>query len=301
MDYLKIRLKTYRGLLFVIAGGIFWGFSGACGQYIFENYSADTKWLTSIRMLCAGIILIIIGFITNRKNMTGIWKNRRDAVSQIIFSVCGLMFCQFAYMSAIANSNAGTATVLQYLSPLFIMLFVCVTKKRLPRPKEMLCIVLAISGTFIIATGCSFTSISLTPKGLFWGIMAAISVVIYTVQPGRIIEKWGSITVVGYGMLIGGIVLALVGRVWKYSCQMDLNGYLALTCIIIIGTVLAFTMYLQGVKEVGPVKSSMLASVEPVSAALFSALWLGSSFTVTDIIGFVLILATVFILAKKSE
>ena len=60
-------------------------------------------------------------------------------------------------------------------------------------------------------------------------------------------------------------------------------------------------MYLQGVKEVGPVKSSMLASVEPVSAALFSALWLGSSFTVTDIIGFVLILATVFILAKKSE
>ena len=295
------KLKTYRGILFVIFGGICWGFSGACGQYIFDTYAADTKWLTCVRMLCAGVILIVLGFITNRQSMVGIWKNRRDAVTQIIFSICGLMFCQFSYLSAIANSNAGTATVLQYLSPLFIMLFVCVKNKRLPRTKEIICIILAISGTFILATGCSFNSISLTAKGLFWGIMAAISVVIYTIQPSRIIKKWGNITVVGYGMLIGGIALFIAGGVWKYSCTMDIGGYFALASIIIIGTVMAFTLYLQGVKEVGPVKSSMLASVEPVSAAVFSALWLGSDFTVTDIIGFILILATVFILAKKSE
>jgi drug/metabolite transporter (DMT)-like permease len=252
-------------------------------------------------MLCAGIILMLIGLITNRQNMVGIWKNRHDAISQIIFSVCGLMFCQFAYLSAIANSNAGTATVLQYLSPLFIMLFVCITKKRLPRFKETLCIILAVSGTFIIATGFKLTSIAITPKGLFWGVMSALSVVIYTIQPSRIIEKWGSITVVGYGMFIGGIVLSVAGRVWRYGCVLNGYGFLSLGCIIIIGTVAAFTLYLQGVKEVGPVRSSMLASVEPVTATLFSALWLGSSFSPADIVGFALILATVFILARKTD
>ena len=98
-------------------------------------------------------------------------------------------------------------------------------------------------------------------------------------------------------MLIGGIALAIYCRAWDYQISLDMAGYLA---IVLIGTVAAFTLYLQGVADVGVVKASMLACIEPVSAAVFAAVWLGTSFTFTDIIGFVLIMLTVFILARKD-
>ena len=50
----------------------------------------------------------------------------------------------------------------------------------------------------------------------------------------------------------------------------------------------------------GPVKSSMLASTEPLSATVFSAVWLHTAFTIPDLIGFACIIATIFLLAKSD-
>ena len=88
-------------------------------------------------------------------------------------------------------------------------------------------------------------------------------------------------------------------RIWQIPVHLDMAGILALAGIIIIGTLVAYTLYMQGVQDIGAVKASMLASVEPVSATLFSALWLDTSFVFMDFIGFLLIMSTVFLLAKK--
>ena len=64
---------------------------------------------------------------------------------------------------------------------------------------------------------------------------------------------------------------------------------------------MAYSLYLKGISEIGPVKASMLASVEPVAATLFSFLWMGTHFEFIDVAGFVLILATVFLLSKKPN
>ena len=71
--------------------------------------------------------------------------------------------------------------------------------------------------------------------------------------------------------------------------------------ISIIGTAIAFSLYLQGIQEIGAVKASMLASIEPVAATLFSFVWLKTPFSSIDIIGFVFIMTTVFLLSKKPR
>jgi drug/metabolite transporter (DMT)-like permease len=45
----------------------------------------------------------------------------------------------------------------------------------------------------------------------------------------------------------------------------------------------------------------MIASVEPLAATVFTAILLGTKFTMIDIIGFLLIIATVILLAYKEE
>ncbi|MDU1642997.1 EamA family transporter, partial [Peptoniphilus harei] len=52
-----------RGLFFASFGAMSWGISGVCSQYLFMNYELDSAWLTAIRMLLSGIVLLIISAI----------------------------------------------------------------------------------------------------------------------------------------------------------------------------------------------------------------------------------------------
>lgn len=106
--------------------------------------------------------------------------------------------------------------------------------------------------------------------------------------------------VTGWAMLLGGAAMALISRVWTIPIALDIYGWLAVGGVVIAGTLLAYTLYLQGVADVGAVRASMLASVEPVSATVISALWLGTSFQWIDLAGFAAIMATVFLLTKQE-
>lgn len=288
-----------RGIIFTLAGGACWGFSGACGQYLFEYCAMDAFWLTSVRMLLSGVILLGFLLIRQPDKLKQIWQDKQDVTQLLFFALIGLLACQFTYLKAIEHTNAGTATVLQYLGPLLIMIYACVKGSRLPSKREAIAIVFALAGTFLLATHGNIHALVISPQGLFWGIGAAIGLFFYTLIPTRIIGKFGSWVVTGYGMIIGGGCLAIAMQIWNIPVQLDFGGTLALAGIILIGTLVAYTLYLQGVQDIGAVKASMLASVEPVSATLFSALWLHTNFVFMDMIGFFLILTTVFLLAKK--
>lgn len=292
------KKKKVRGILCTLTGGICWGFSGTCGQYLFMNKGIESAWLTMIRMVFAGLILLIFSFFTNRNYMFQIWTIKKDILRLLIFGFCGILVSQFTYLTAIYYSNAGTATVLQYTSPVLIMIVVCCMSKRFPDRIEIFSIILALAGTFLLATHGSVHRLSISSQGLFWGLASSIGAVFYSVTPGRLVEKWSSPVVTGYAMLIAGIFFGLFSGKWNRQVSMDFSATLAISAIVLIGTALAYTLFIQGVSDIGPVKSSMLASVEPVAAALFSMLWLKTSFMWIDLIGFACILTTVFLLSK---
>ena len=72
---------------------------------------------------------------------------------------------------------------------------------------------------------------------------------------------------------------------------------MVLLYIIVFGTMAGFSMYMHSVKLIGSVKASLFACVEPVAATLLSAVWMKVRFTAVDLLGFLMILATIFILA----
>ncbi|MGM9974225.1 MAG: DMT family transporter [Clostridiaceae bacterium] len=296
---MKKKKIAVSGIFYTLVGGILWGFSGTCGQFLFQNYGVNTRWLTSVRMVSAGIILIAIGLMKDRNNMIGIWKVRRDAVRLIVFAVMGLMFCQLSYMQAIAYSNAGTATVLQNLGPAVIMISSCIIMKKLPGKSEIVVITLALTGVLILSTHGNIHTMVITKEGLLWGILAAFGVALYTMLPVNIMKRWGSISVTGYGMFIGGMVLGIGSKAWRGYTPLDGRGIAALIAICFLGTVVAFTLFLQGVKIIGAVKASILGTIEPVSAAIIMVVWLNTELMWIDLIGFGCILTTVFILSKN--
>lgn len=297
----KNKSSTAVGLILTLTGGIFWGFSGSCGQYIFANCGATSSWLVPIRMLFSGIILLCYCAAKNKSKILSVWKGKKNVAVMLLFTLFGLVMCQFSYFRAIELSNAGIATVLQYLSPAMVLVFLCLKNKKAPAISEAISIVLAVGGTFLIATGGSTDGISVSGKALFWGLVAAVCLACYTLLPAPLFKVSDTPTVLGWGMTLGGIGLMPVFAPWKAMPQISFQLVLSTVAIIIFGTVLAYAFYLEGIRRIGATKASIVSSIEPVSAAVISAVWLKSSFSATDIIGMAMIISTIFIIALSTK
>ncbi len=292
--------KRIRGILCALSGGILWGYSGTIGQYLFSRYEISSEWLTTARMICAGVLLLLFGFL-RKYPLKAVWKDRKAALRLVLFAVIGLMAVQLTYMKTIFYSNSATATALQYLGQAIIMAVTCIQLKRLPTKKEWAAVVLAVGGVLLLSTRGDFHALSLSPLALLWGMGAAVSMMLYTLLPRRIIQKYGSIPVTGFGMLLGGTVLCTVTRAWKHVPVLDAGGWIYTGIIIIFGTAVAFTLYLQGVSDVGGVTASLLACSEPVCAALITTVWLKTDLVFSDYTGFAMILCMSVLLALPEK
>ena len=148
----------------------------------------------------------------------------------------------------------------------------------------------------ILGTHGNFRELTLTPQALFFGLLSALGAVLYNMLPGDLMKKYGVCQVLGFGMLLAGLVFGAWVRPWTYGVVWDGETVLALAGVSVVGTAVAFGLYLAGVSVIGPFKGSLFASMEPVSAVVISALWLKTPFTAMDILGFLLILGTVLLL-----
>ena len=289
------------GIRYTLLGGICWGLSGCFGQFLFEEKGVTADWLVTLRLTAAGLLLICIGLFYQRKQMKAIWKDRKDRKQLVLFSLGGMLFCQYTYFVAVEASNAGTATVLQSLAPLVILCIVCLYRKRLPAKKEAAGVFCALLGVFLLSTHGDPHSMNLSGRALFFGLGAAVSAAAYNVLSGDLLRKYGVHAIVGYAMLLAGIVLSLFVRPWRYAVVWDGEILMASLGVIIVGTALAFSLYLKGVSIVGPLLGSVLGQMEPVTAILVSVLFLGQKFAWMDFAGFVLILGTVAALSLQKK
>ena len=284
-------------LFLTILAAIGWGFSGTCGEHFFKDYGTNGEWLTSVRLLTAGTLLVIINLITgHKKELLGILKSKRDFLQLLIFSIFGMMGVQYTYLTAIAYTNSGTATVLQYIGPAFVLLYVCLRTRRLPHWKEFISLIGITIGVFLIATHGNINSLVISQLGLFWGIASAVFLATHDILPIGIIQRWGSLPVTAWAMVFGGIVLSLITQPFDYSPVVNIDTLLTFSGLILIGTVFGFTAFLTGVTYIGPVKASIICCIEPISASIFSVVWMHTHFTLYDIVGMVIILLAIGLL-----
>ena len=101
-------------------------------------------------------------------------------------------------------------------------------------------------------------------------------------------------------MLIGGIILSIASKAWIVPDNLDVKALVIIAVIVVIGTAGGFSLFLEGVKYIGPVKGTLIACLEPATATVLSALCLGTHFGAMELTGFCAIMATVFMSARKE-
>ncbi len=289
------------GIALVLIGATLWGVSGTVAQFLFQEKGFSTEWLTVIRLLVAGVVLLSLAHLKEGTKVWAVWRSKNGAMSIILFGILGMLAVQYTYFAAIEHGNAATATILQYLAPAIITCYLSLRFRRLPSFTIILSVVIAIIGTFLLVTGGNLQSLSISGWAVFWGIASAFALSFYTLQPLRLLADWGAKIVVGWGMLIGGVTLSFIHPPWQVQGEWTLSSVVAVLFVIIFGTIIAFYFYLESTTYIAASKVSLLASVEPLSATFLSILWFHIPFGLAEWIGTILILATITTLSIVKD
>ena len=293
--------KQWTGMALAILGALFWGLSGTSVQYLESAKHLNVGWLLEVRLLVAGFLTIILAYMQDGMRIFDIFKNKKDFGKLLIFGVLGIALAQYTYFRAIAISGVGVATVLQYVAPTLIIIYLFLRYFKKPSIAETGCVVLALIGTVCIVSQDGLDIANINGEALLWGLISAASICVYTLQPIELLKKYGTTSIVGFAMFICGCISLAMFQQINSEAIWDGMTWLGLFAIIILGTVVSFNAYIEGVRRIGAVQGSILSSLEPISAALFGWALLGNEFTFIGIIGMICIIATVFIIAWDRQ
>lgn len=286
-----------RGVLLASIACILWGISGVAASTLFiSNPHLTAMWLTQVRMISAGLILIIWGTLVGKQPFK-IWRQRRDAGRVISYGLLGLIPVQLCYFEAVRVGNAPIATIIQFLGPFIITFYFLFFKHVRPNRIEIIGMAMAFIGTLLIVTHGHLNSLAVSPAILFWGGLSAIGVATNTLLPRAILPKYGALTVTGWGLLIAGFFLMLLQPMWRVHLTINAFELLLLVVIVLLGTVAPFLMFAHSLSDILPTTASLLDAFEPLAATVFSVLFLNVQLTSFDLFGGLLIILAVMALS----
>lgn len=296
-------MKRYEviGIILTLLGATLWGVSGTSVQFIGNFRNMNLEWLLTMRLITAGLLTVLYGWIRQGNAIFNVFRNWRDTLGLVIFGVFGMALCQYTYFRSIVIAGAGIATVLQYLAPSMIIIYLLVRYGKRPSTGEIISVILALVGTICLMGNNGFSFESFCSDVLFWGLLSAVGVAVYSVSPVRLLATYGTIPIVGFGMLLSGLVAAALFQQPHSYATWDVWTVVGCFNVVFLGTIVSFNAYLEGVKRIGAVSGSILSSIEPISAAFFGWALLGNQFNWVGILGMAMIIATVIIIALEKR
>lgn len=292
-----------KGLIFVIIGAALWGIGGTASDYIFTETPVDVNWYVTARLTISGIILLSIYTLFFRKKHRTVW-NKHTVLMFSIYSILGMTMVQYTFMAAIGYGNAAIATVLQCTGPIYIILYAVIKKYRPWTRAEAFIIGAMIIGVILIATNGNLVNLAVSPAALMFGLASGVALAYYTLHAPVLLQLIHPLQLVGGSMLTGGIIMNFIHPIWVFDFSFDWTAMqiIILALSILLGTTLAFYLYITSMKYISSTEAGILGLLEPVSAVLTSVILLNVGLGMYQVAGIILILAVgVFISTRKAE
>ena len=295
---MKAKLKL-RGMMLASLAASLWAISGISGEILFKKFNFSSDWLVSTRTLISGILLFLIVIFIEKKSVLKPLKNKRDCAGIILFGTAGMYLVQYTYFKTIELSNVSFATILQFTTPFFIFIYESIKNKKFPAVSTVILLFMTILGVVFIATKGNFSNLSISLEALLLGVISAIMIAFYSTYPKKLLKKYGSITVVGWGMIIGSIISNVIHPIWKIEGNVNAKSMIQVIIVVILGTSIAYLIYIASLNYISSSLAGILTAFEPVLAAILSVAIFGLKFSFIEIVGFILVFVSIFILEKR--
>lgn len=296
---MRASTQRWSAALSTLLAGTFWGVTGTVAQILFVRFGFPALGLLTIRLLLPGAILVAL-----------FGHAHRSVVSRsfLVIAVLGFAVSQFAYLETIQHSNAVTATLLQFLFLPLVAAYEGLIRVVVWSARWTAILSLAAVGTVLLVlnTLSGSLGLSVTPLGLFFGLLAAEATAYETVAGGRMARTHGAWATTSWGFFIGGLASLPFGAssLLTYSVSGGTGTLLeviALASFVGLGTLVAYGFYLVGLRRLTATEVGVLASVEPIAAGATTYALLGITLTTIQYLGGVCIVIAVALLGLQES
>jgi len=301
-------MSNRRAYLLLVSAALLYSINGIVSKWVME--AGLSPWrLTEIRTTGSLLALLIYLGVKGRLHLL------RPAPGElpllIVFGVIGIAAVQSFYFFSILKLHVSIALIIEFTAPIWIVLYLRIVKKTKIANTMWLGLVAAFIG--LILVGEVWNGLTLNGLGVISSFFDALSLAAYFLLGRKLGRIRSTDTMLVWGFGITTVLYAIVQPWWSFPFhifkeQVNLNGHfsgdhlpgwLLLTFVIVIGTVLPYLFTLAGINALSPQVASIIGMLEPVLAGVFGWILLRETFTTIQLIGAAVVLVGIFIANEK--
>lgn len=271
----------------------------------FFAHSAKTPMeLTNLRMCAAGFLMVVILFLRGKFKLSTARMNRRPVLwlSLFVYGIIGVVAVQFTYFQAISIGGAAATTVILSATPAMVVIWEAVYRRQFPARVEILAVILAIVGVFLLVTGGNPAKLLVPIPCVLWSLASGATFAFSMIFGKHLFaERIDPAFMTSVGMFAGGLTtFALIGEAaWLEFFARETIFDVA--WIILVGTVAAFLSFNAGLKYLTAEQAALTGLSEPTSSVVISYFAFGTAFGLVESFGIILVLLAILapVFAKK--
>ncbi len=286
------------GYVYVVLAALMWALSGSSAKFLFNNGITPFQ-LVQLRLTISAALL----FLCLWARFSSLLRiDRKDIFYFILFGTVGMAGVQFTYLFAISKIKVAAAILLQYLAPSFIALHsVVFIREKLSR-STLIALVGATLGCYLVVGAYNIEIISMNIVGIISGILSAITFAWYAIHGEYGMRRYNPWTVLFYALLFGAVVWNILHPPLEaFMHDYSLVQWLWILYIGVLGTLVPFGLYLEGINLIRSTRASITATLEPITAGIISYIFLNEIMEALQITGGIIVIASIILLQLNQE
>ena len=290
--------NSRRGYLYVVVAAFMWALSGSSAKFLF-NSGITPFQLVQMRLTISTVLLFLYLLI----RLPSLLKiSRSDIFYFILFGTVGMAGVQFTYLFTISKIKVAAAILLQYLAPSFIALHSVVFLREKLNRSTLIALIGATFGCYLVVGAYNLDILKMNIVGIISGLLSAVTFAWYAIHGEYGMHRYNPWTVLFYALFFGAIVWNILHpplEAFRHAYSPVQWGWILY--IGVMGTLIPFGLYLEGINLIRSTRASITATLEPITAGIISYLFLNEIMEIPQIAGGVIVIASIILLQLNQE
>ena len=257
----------------------------------------------TMRFLAATVVLVVL--VQLREG--GLPRlHRRQLAAMIALGSSGVFFWNVCFFAGMERVPAGRGALIMALNPVAIAIGMWLVYGERMSAWRWLGIAVALAGAAIVISHGRLPSLFAGAVGtgelfLFGCVFCWMA---YTLVGRRVLGRVSALATTTYAALFGTAMLAagaLLERPWPELAALPAKGWAAIAYLGVLGTVVAFLWFYEGVQRIGASRTAVFINLVPVFGVAFSALLLGEPILPSMVIGGLAVIAGVALTSRPAR
>lgn len=284
-----------KGCIFTLMAATMWGLIGPISKFPMEDGVSPLEnafW----RALIGWVFFAIHAYRTSSLKI-----EKKDMLPVLIFGITGVTIFYGAYQLAVQDTGAALASVLLYTAPAWVALMSWLFLGEKMGPAKIIALLMTVAGVICVSMGPqifgSGGAIRFTWFGIACGLTSGFTYALYYIFGKTFLTRYSTPAIFLYALPVGAILLLPFFEFHHKSS----GSWLCLIILALVCTYGAYSVYYAGLKYLEATSAAVIATFEPVIAAVLAWLWWQEKFDWTGYLGSLLIISAVLVIVQSGR